>query len=197
MHKSEDDKIKNYKKFLTELQSDLDKIFEHQKEYLCCKKGCSLCCERGDYPISKIEFEYLMSGVNLLSEETKTVIKEKIKNIINQNSDSYECPFLENKCCTVYEYRPFVCRYFGVLSQDASGNPTYPFCMHEGLNYYNIYDKEKGHMSMEYVIKGGYKNYPQFFRLNNKVITELPEAKELNIDFGESKPMAEFLKTIN
>ena len=46
----------NYKLFLDELMIMLDKLFIYQQEYLCCQNGCSLCCEDGMYPFSKMEF---------------------------------------------------------------------------------------------------------------------------------------------
>ena len=46
--------MKKYQLFLKELDNKLSLYFDQHKEYICCKKGCSLCCEKGDYPISKI-----------------------------------------------------------------------------------------------------------------------------------------------
>lgn len=186
--------FQNYKIFLSGIDNDTEIIFEHQKEYLCCKEGCSLCCERGDYPMSQIEFNYMMQGFSKLSKELQNEIKLNIEEIIkNGDKDSYKCPFLKENRCTIYKYRPLVCRLFGVLTEDASGKPAYPFCMEEGLNYYNIYDKEKGHMSMDLVLEKGFKNYPHFFKLSNNIVMELPLAKQLNVDFGKTGRMIDFL----
>jgi Fe-S-cluster containining protein len=107
--------------------------------------------------------------------------------------ESYVCPFLIEDSCSVYKYRPLVCRAFGVLTEDSNGNPAYPFCTTLGLNFGAIYDEEKQHLSSDLVAQNGYKIFPKIFRLSNKVIMNLPLAKQLNIEFGEAKKMVDFL----
>ena len=187
-------KFENYEKFLSSVNDDLKKIFDYQKEYIHCQKGCAYCCKQGDYPISEIEYDYLMSGFEKLDNDLKTKIEENIKKTKSEgDTESYTCPFLIDNSCSVYEYRPFVCRTFGVLTEDAKGNPAFPFCATKGLNYSAIYDEEKHHLSAELVEKHHFKIFPKIFRVNNKVIMNLPLAKELNIDFGEAKKMIDFL----
>ncbi len=184
--------LENYEKFLESVDSDLKKIFDYQREYLACKEGCAHCCKRGDYPMSELEFEYLMLGFEKLSEELKAKIKENIKIAKSSSRESYICPFLINDSCSVYQYRPFVCRAFGVLTEDSKGNPAYPFCTTLGLNFSGIYDAEKQQLSSELVAKKGYKIFPKIFRLSNNVIMQLPLAKQLNLDFGKAKIMVDF-----
>ena len=78
------------------------------------------------------------------------------------------------------------------MTEDAHGNPTFPFCTTIGLNFSQIYDKEKGHLSSALVEKGNFKIFPKIFRLSNSVIMNIPFAKELGIDFGEAKRMIDF-----
>ena len=61
------------------------------------------------------------------------------------------------------------------------------------LNFSQIYDKEKKHLSIELYEEKKLKTFPKIFRLSNKVIMNVPLAKELNINFGESKKMIDFL----
>lgn len=185
-------RFENFEKFLQSVDSDLEKIFEHQKEYICCKKGCSLCCENGDYPLSKIEFEYMLEEFFKLDNELKIQIYQNIIKIKQENKVFYVCPFLINNSCSIYSHRPFVCRTFGVLTEDSKGNPAFPMCASQGLNFSKIYDKEKQHLSAELVEKNHLKTFPKIFRLNNKVIMNLPFAKELNIEFGEAKRLIDF-----
>ena len=182
----------NFEKFLASIDSDVKKIFDYQKEYIHCQKGCSLCCQKGDYPISEIEFNYLMQGFNRLEGTKKALIQKNINKLKEADKDSYTCPFLVENSCSVYQNRPFVCRMFGVLTEDAAGNPTFPFCTTEGLNYSEIYDPKTQHLSMDLVFKKNFKVFPKFFRLSNRVILNLPLAKELNIQFGETKRMIDF-----
>ncbi len=187
------DKFQNFEIFLKSVDDDLKKIFDYQKEYIFCKKGCSLCCENGDYPLSQIEFEYLMDGFKNLNAGEQSIIKENIEKIKQEKQELYKCPFLINNACSVYSHRPFVCRTFGVLTEDAKGNPAFPSCAVHGLNFSQIYDKEKHHLSAELVEKNHFKIFPKIFRLSNKVIMNLPKAKELDINFGEAKRMIDFL----
>ena len=68
--------MENFKKFLDSVNADIEKIFNHQKEYIHCKAGCSFCCERGDYPISELEYKFMMIAYNKLDENTKSIISQ-------------------------------------------------------------------------------------------------------------------------
>lgn len=185
--------FENFEKFLKCIDDDLTKIFEHEKEYLCCKVGCSLCCKQGDYPLSETEYKYLKSGFDKSEEKTKKRMLENILKLKNANKDSYPCPFLIDEKCGLYRYRPFVCRAFGVLTLDVNGMPTFPFCTKERLNYSRIYDKENNRLSSDLVRENNFKTFPKFYNLSNKVMMNLPKAKELGITFGKSKRMIDFL----
>ena len=186
--------MENFKKFLESINEDIEKIFNSQKEYIRCKAGCSFCCERGDYPISELEFKYMMLGYNKLDKNLQEIIKQNIKKVKNGDTDSYKCPFLIEHNCSIYAHRPFVCRTFGVLTEDAKGNPSFPFCATMNKNYSEIYDTEKQHLSASLVEQKGFKTFPKIFRLSNKVIMNIPLAKQLNIEFGECKKMIDFLE---
>lgn len=185
--------VENYKKFLKSVDEDLDKIFDYQKEYLCCKKGCNHCCRQGDFPMSELEYKFMMIAVEKLSESEKLTIQNNIKTIKSGNSDSYTCPFLINEECCIYSHRPLVCRAFGVLTEDADGNPSFPFCTVMGLNFHQIYDEKEKHLSAELVKKNNFKIFPKIFRLSNKVIMNLPLAKSLELNFGKTGKMIDFL----
>ena len=67
--------LKRYEKFLDEFDKKLEEYFETHKEFISCKKGCSLCCEVGEYPFSQLEAEYLMRGFIELAPEIQKEIK--------------------------------------------------------------------------------------------------------------------------
>lgn len=186
--------IKNFEIFLASVNEDIKKIFAHQNEYIHCKAGCSFCCEKGDYPVSEIEYKYMMLAYTQLDENTKNIIKENIIEIKKENTESYKCPFLIKNNCSIYAHRPFVCRTFGVLTEDANGNPSFPFCATIGKNYSEIYDADKQHLSAKLVEEKKFKTFPKIFRLSNKVIMNLPLAKQLKINFGEAKKMIDYLE---
>ena len=68
--------LKRYELFLEKFDKRLEKYFEEQCEFIKCKEGCSACCEVGEYPFSRLEAEYLMSGFIKLPADIKDKIRK-------------------------------------------------------------------------------------------------------------------------
>lgn len=130
----------DYAAFLKELDKKLEGYFKFFGENICCKCGCSDCCEKGDYPLSDIELEYLMQGFILLEPSTKIQVQNNIKNM----EKGGKCPFLINKKCSVYPYRPIVCRVHGLAYFYKKEKVKLPYCVNNGKNFSKIYDKNDG-----------------------------------------------------
>lgn len=131
----------DYKLFLDQLDEKLEKYRELHKDFICCKIGCSACCEKGDYPLSAIELEYLMQGYINLDTEKKKLVQENIKNM----KKGENCPFLINNKCAVYPYRPIICRVHGLTylywgRGKCRDKVKVPHCTIEGKNYSKVYD---------------------------------------------------------
>ena len=125
----------DYKNFLDILDKRLHEYFELHKEHINCCLGCSSCCENGDYPVSQIELEYLMQGYTKLSDKDKITVQDNIKNIIKGGA----CPFLIDKKCSVYSYRPIICRVHGLAYICHDEVVKVPFCANENKNYTKVY----------------------------------------------------------
>ena len=125
----------NYPDFLRKLDLKLNAYFESFGENICCQKGCSLCCEKGEYPMSDIELEYLMSGYMQLAPE----IKIQVQNNIKEMKKGEACPFLINKECSLYKYRPIICRVHGLAYIYKDNNVKLPHCVNEGKNFSKQY----------------------------------------------------------
>ena len=82
-------------KRLEELYGEMDILYNFIKKFTPCKKGCNHCCHY-EIAVSKVEVEYIKRNVKM---------KGKIK---PQRSEA--CPFLKNGVCSIYPYRPFLCR---------------------------------------------------------------------------------------
>ena len=186
--------INNYEKFLEIFMQDIDAMFEHQKDFICCHEGCAYCCEYGEYPFTEIEFRYLLEGFNKLDKSTKSVILNNIKKINLDENEYYTCPFLIDKKCTVYKHRAIVCRTFGLLNRESDGRVNGPFCGKLGLNYSKVYDKETKQLLMDVITQNNYKNLPRVFNLNIDNIRNLNLVKELGIQFGQQKSLYSWLK---
>ena len=126
----------NYKDFLDNLDKRLEKYFELHQKHIICHIGCSSCCESGDYPLSQLELEYLMQGFAELPNADKIRVQENIKNIKKGGA----CPFLIDKKCSVYPYRPIICRVHGLAYICHDDVVKVPYCANEGKNYTNVYN---------------------------------------------------------
>ena len=174
--------LKRYEKFLDEvLDPKLDKYFEEQCEFIKCKPACSACCEVGEYPFSRLELEYLMSGFVNLQFDIKHKIKEEIKHLVAEKPKMYKCPFLINKMCCLYKYRGIVCRTHGLAWYDEGENRIrLPYCVNKGLNYATVFDRETGEVFLENPIKE---------RLRIDSILKSDEAQLYNLELGEIRPL--------
>lgn len=126
----------DYPKFLKEFDKKLENYFNSQASYIHCQKGCANCCKNGDYPMSDIELKYLMIGYEKLSLETKSTIQKNI----NSMAKGKACPFLINEECSVYEYRPIVCRVHGLAYICKDNIVKLPYCRKEGKNFSQLYE---------------------------------------------------------
>lgn len=118
-----------------QIDDKLTKYFEMHKEFICCEAGCSSCCEKGDYPLSELELRYVMQGYAELENSVKIRVQENIKNMVKGKA----CPFLVDKLCSIYPYRPIVCRVHGLAYLLKDGRVKLPYCVNDGKNYAEVY----------------------------------------------------------
>lgn len=157
-----DVEFEKYKVLLKSVNAELDKNFENQKDYIKCEIGCSHCCQKGYYPVSRPEAKLIREGFEKLPEKLREEITQKAQNLAKQREEfvksgnefikfKYSCPFLTEDKCAIYEYRPFVCRMQGLIQKSLFDENSFnmPACVYIGLNYANIWDEEKEHFSEE------------------------------------------------
>jgi len=197
--------IELYEKYLNNIDVSINKFFAQQEPYIFCKEGCSLCCEKGEYPFSKLEFDFAMIGYNQLSEEEKKTIDLKAKQIkkdkavFNDGKFLHECPFLINKRCSIYKYRGLICRNHGLLQYEQNDNDDkidfrVPHCVENGLNYHTVYDEENESISSEKWKKSGIEVEPISFNISVNFLMTNDTVKALDLDFGESKALIDWFE---
>jgi len=125
----------NYENFIKSLDKKLKEYFEREAAFVCCESGCSACCETGDYPLSRLELEYIMKGFSALDNATKREVQKNIK-VIQKGG---RCPFLVGKLCSIYSYRPVICRVHGLAYLCKGNTVKVPYCVNEGKNYSAVY----------------------------------------------------------
>ena len=182
-----------YKKYLEFLDKKLNSFFECQKPYIFCKKGCAKCCKNAQFPYSNLEMQYLMQGFINLNNTTKNIVKKNISKLLKEKIGvkdfTYDCPFLVNDICSVYEYRGIICRKFGLLENSPDNRAKVPFCCYEGLNYSNIYDIETKTISSEKYKKNNFEVEPLGYNIQYSYLTGLEFEREFNIAFGEKRSL--------
>ena len=183
--------IEKYKEYLDFLDSKLNKMFNSQAPFIKCKKGCAYCCKEGEYPISELEYIYLMLYYNTLEDELKDRINEKISDLLKQSRKKmYECPFLIDNNCSVYPARAIICRTFGLISYDQKQKKRIPFCVDIGLNYSEVFDKKTNKI----IKKAEDGSEPVAYNIDRNFLRSNKMEKEFNIFFGEDKPLIDWLE---
>lgn len=197
--------LETYEIYLNLIESRLiDKYFTQQQAFIKCQEGCSYCCESGQYPYSVIELKYLLLGYNKLSQEEKDIIQRKIDKIKKDKEEfcgevfMYECPFLINKRCCIYNHRGIICRTHGLLffitDEEGKKRNKIPNCVHLGLNYSNIYDKETKTISAELWEKSGIEAEPVAYNISLKALMKNDITREFGLDFGELKSLIDWFE---
>lgn len=183
--------FKTYESFIQDFDTALKLIFDTQKKYIHCKKGCAKCCSCGNYPLSQIEFGYITQGFIELEDDKKQIVQNNIKELLQQKSNftgerfEHKCPFLIDEECSVYKYRGIICRTFGVCYyDDKESYVRLPDCVFDGLNYSEFFDKETNILKIPDVPMVN-------LRIDRVLNSEL--AKKYNIESGEIRPMLEWL----
>lgn len=188
--------IEKYELYLKFMDRQLAKFFEEQSPYIFCKEGCCSCCQKGEYPISAVEFSYMLVGARMLSSDIVSQIEQNMFRI-KEEKDNYDgtdifrhaCPFLINNSCSIYLYRPVICRTHGLAYFSAKGKLLVPACVNEGLNYSNVYDFETDSISVEKFEMLGVEQEPLAHNVGLSFMSDNDLTKKLELDFGEFKPM--------
>ena len=198
------ERMDKFYQFIRVIMERINAHFEDQKEYIHCKEGCSLCCEKGEYPCSELEFEFLKIGFMSLDRATQQQI---VDNTIQLKAEKdkcpdkifmHKCPFLINHRCSVYSYRMIICRTFGLSYYDKDEYEKrnvlkVPFCIEQGLNYSEVYDQKNKSFSTELFKKTGYKKEPLTYNLGVEFLVKKFGQEIMNLDFGEFKRLIDWL----
>ena len=200
----EEQELSKYCQFIRVISKLIEEHFEDQKEYIHCKEGCAHCCKNGEYPCSKLEFDFLKIGFMTLPMDVQQKIVNKIvqlkaeKSVFTGERFIHECPFLIDNRCSVYNFRMIICRTFGLTyyektDPDKPGTIRSPFCMEQGLNYSDVFDQPTKTFSKEKFIKSGHKKEPIAYKLGLENLKHKFGQEVMDLDFGETKALLEWL----
>lgn len=94
-----------YSLLLKKINLKIRSLEKNHRPYLTCHSGCSSCC-KVPRTVLPIEAEYIKNHVKLDSLSYAKVLANA------ENSDN--CPFLIDDLCSIYKYRPIICRTHGL-----------------------------------------------------------------------------------
>lgn len=84
-------------------------------------------------------FKSIQSGKGINVEGVNREVNREVNSGVNRGvNNGNKCPFLINRECSVYPYRPIICRVHG-LAYLTDGIVKTPYCANEGKNYANVY----------------------------------------------------------
>lgn len=84
---------------LQKLYVFMDDLYAFIGKFIPCRKGCSDCCYI-EVSISSLEAQYIENNLGV----------RQSPNLNRKDLFGSACPFLDNRTCSIYKYRPFVCR---------------------------------------------------------------------------------------
>jgi len=101
------DNLANYHSLLNRVDQLCRKITEQFQAQITCRAGCSGCCLH--LSLFPVEAANLFRAIKNLPAEIKAILSGRI-----QWPEDGSCPLLIDKCCTVYQSRPVICRTHGL-----------------------------------------------------------------------------------
>ena len=114
---------------LEKIYNESKKINKFLEPYFSCHCGCYYCC-KNDVLVTRFEAEYI---------SCKTGLKVTDKPFSFRNNNY--CPFLKDKICSIYEYRPLICRTYYVYGNSEDCKVDYE----KGIGSYVFqYGTERG-----------------------------------------------------
>lgn len=192
------DMLENYKNYLNFLDGKLEKFFASQKPYIFCKKGCAKCCKNAQFPYSLLEIKYLLLGFLKLDASVQEKVENNLQKVVEKKKKyrgkkfKYDCPFLIDDVCCVYDYRGIVCRTFGLMTNTEEKGLMAPFCYELGLNYSNVLNLRKKTVSTRKFKKLNVKEEPLAFNVGYKYLTNPEYENTFNIKFTDKKPLIDW-----
>ena len=114
--------LTNYRDLLTRVDRLLEGIQGRYSGHIVCHKGCGCGCR--NLSVFPVEALSLVNAIRDLSEETGAKIRQRAA-----AASFWDCPLLEDRTCSMYTFRPVICRTHGFpLLTHYKGQPSIGYC---------------------------------------------------------------------
>lgn len=98
---------------LARIRKSVDTLFAYSNEFVACRKGCAHCCYQS-IEISRLEAEYIEKQTGISPADLTNPPRRDPLSF----SEKTPCPFLKQGTCSIYEFRPIICRIHVSLDLD-------------------------------------------------------------------------------
>jgi Fe-S-cluster containining protein len=120
-----------YERLIAEVdQSGVD-LAAHYRAHVACRAGCCSCC-RHDLSVFEVEADAVRRAVLGLPEAHRARIVEQAKRTreLKELGRRANCPLLVDSRCSIYRFRPIICRTQGLplLITKEDGTQEVDFC---------------------------------------------------------------------
>lgn len=124
--------IGRYNRICTSVETEFQRNRDIYGKQIHCGPGCSDCCSQL-FQITEIEAAWISHGVGQLAAEQRQRLQAKAGPYLEARNrmvtaqgeqeawgslpprgTRLACPALEDGICTIYDYRPLICRKFGI-----------------------------------------------------------------------------------
>lgn len=102
----------HYKKLLTDVELLTESLQKRFSKEITCHLGCTSCCYQ-QLNLFQIEADFIAKAVKELAPETQKKLFLAAQAIKTQTNTSEACPMLDGLACSIYEFRPIICRTHG------------------------------------------------------------------------------------
>jgi Fe-S-cluster containining protein len=114
--------LMNYRNLLTRVDRRLESIQRRYPGHIACHRGCDCGCR--NLSVFPIEALSLVKAIQDLSEERGAKIRQRAA-----AASFWDCPLLEDQACSMYAFRPVICRTHGFpLLTYYKGQPSIGYC---------------------------------------------------------------------
>jgi Fe-S-cluster containining protein len=124
--------ISQFLEIAAEWESEFARNKKEYGERIHCRRGCTDCCSQM-FQITEIEAAYISQAMKCLPANERENLRERARQYEAQRQAilttrnvpnawgslpppglRLACPALENGACRIYEYRPLICRKYGI-----------------------------------------------------------------------------------
>jgi Fe-S-cluster containining protein len=124
--------ISQFLEIAAEWEAEFARNKREYGERIHCRQGCTDCCSQM-FQITEIEADYISQGIKRLPQNERESLRERAlqyglqRERILTTSNAPDvwgslpppglrlpCPALEDGSCRIYEYRPLICRKYGI-----------------------------------------------------------------------------------